>query len=76
MAVAVSNNGAVVTDYVIQYRRKGTTAWTTFPDAWSATRSRTVTGLTAGITYQFQVAARNFRGAGGYSAVVEAQTGL
>jgi hypothetical protein len=69
----VSTSGAPITDYVIQYRRHGNTSWTTFLDAWSTSRHTHVMGLTNGINYQFRVAARNARGIGVWSAVVEAQ---
>jgi hypothetical protein len=58
---------------VIQYRRKGNTTWATFADGVSTSRHAHVTRLTNGVSYEFRVAARNFRGVGVYSTVVEAQ---
>jgi hypothetical protein len=68
-----SSNGAAVTDYVIQYRPKGTSAWLTFADGASTALLAEVTGLTNGTTYQFRVAAMNARGTGPWSAVVQAK---
>lgn len=50
-----------VTDYVVQYRLLGDTAWTTFTHTASPATSITVTGLTALAPYEFQVA--SLRGA-------------
>jgi hypothetical protein len=63
-----ANNGRAVTDYVVQYSSNNGTAWTTFSDAVSTTTSATVTGLTNGTSYVFQVAAVNLAGTGTYSA--------
>jgi lipoprotein-anchoring transpeptidase ErfK/SrfK len=70
-----SNGGAQITDYVIQYRSEGNTTWVTFPDGRSANRHTHVTSLTDGVRYQFRIAARNSRGVGVYSAVIEAVAG-
>jgi titin len=61
----VDSGGAAVSDYVVQYC---TTTCTTFVDAVSSATSATVTGLTNGTTYTFQVAAVNAARTGGYSA--------
>jgi len=55
-------NGPTVTDYVVQYRTSatGTAAagsWNTFSDGTSTAVTATVTGLTTGTNYDFQVAA-------------------
>lgn len=52
-----------VTDYVIEYRGAGG-SWTVVDDGASTVRSSTVTGLEAGIDYEFRVAAANATGAG------------
>jgi hypothetical protein len=65
-------NGASIKDYVIQYRRKGTTTWLTFDDGVRTTRTAVVTGLTTGRTYQFLIRAKNDWGTGGASIVVTA----
>jgi subtilisin family serine protease len=67
-----SNNGASVTDYVIQYRRSGTSAWVTFADGRSTTKHAHVTRLANGTLYEFRVAAKNSRGTGPWSTVVQA----
>jgi immune inhibitor A len=71
----VSNCGKAITDYVIQYRKTGTTAWVTFPDGRSTSRHTHVTRLKNGVAYQFRVAASNSRGVGMWSAVLDAQPG-
>jgi parallel beta-helix repeat protein len=63
----VSTSGAAITDYVIQYRHKGTIPWATFADGWSTSRHTHVTGLTANVFYEFRIAARNARGVGVWS---------
>lgn len=65
-------NGASLRDYVIQYRRKGTTAWLTFNDGVRTTRTAVVTGLTTGRTYQFRIQAKNDWGTGSASVLVTA----
>ncbi len=69
-AAPVTANGATVRDYVVQYRRVGTTVWRTFADGVRTTRTATVTGLRAGWTYQFRVLAKNDWGVGAASGVV------
>jgi len=71
----VRSNGADLTDYVIQYRDKGTTGWITFKDGPSTACHTTVTALANGTNYQFRVAARNARGLGVWSLQVEAEPG-
>jgi hypothetical protein len=70
--VAAGTNGSAITDYVIQYRVTGTTPWSTFTDAMSPQTSTTVTGLTAGTSYDFQVLAVNGVGSGAASVVATA----
>lgn len=61
--------GAAITDYVVQYRTTaGPGAWNTFADGTSTSTSATVTGLTNGTSYDFQVAAVNSAGTGAFSA--------
>ncbi|MGA9594894.1 MAG: fibronectin type III domain-containing protein [Acidimicrobiia bacterium] len=57
-----------ITDYLIQYSDDGGATWHTFNDGVSSATSATVTGLTNGVAYVFQVAAVNSVGAGPYSA--------
>ncbi|NDC25884.1 MAG: BspA family leucine-rich repeat surface protein, partial [Proteobacteria bacterium] len=52
------DGGSAITDYVVQYSANGST-WTSFSDGTSSLTSATVTGLTPGTAYVFQVAATN-----------------
>jgi hypothetical protein len=61
-------NGGVITDYVVQYRLNSGVEWSNFVDAESSTTGATVTGLSAGRSYQFQVAARTSGGLSSYSS--------
>ena len=70
-----SANGAVITDYVVQYRKAGTATWKTFPDGVRTTRSATVTGLASGTTYELRVRALNGWAAGAWSVVVRKVAG-
>jgi hypothetical protein len=67
-----SANGSAITDYIVQYRRSGTSTWVTFPDPRSATVHSHVTGLANGALCEFRVADKNSRGAGPWSALVQA----
>ena len=58
-------------DYRVEVRTQGG-AWSTFTDGVSTATSATVTGLTAGTTYEFQVTALHSLGAGGTSSVASA----
>ena len=65
------NNGAAITDYVIESSADGTT-WTAVDDGVSTATTSIVTGLTNGTNYRFRVAARNAIGVGPSSTPVEA----
>jgi len=62
-----SLNGGSITDYIIQYRARGTTGWSTFADDISTSRTVKVTGLTRKMEYKFQVAASTTAGDSPYS---------
>ncbi|MYB39502.1 MAG: fibronectin type III domain-containing protein, partial [Gammaproteobacteria bacterium] len=74
----LDNGGLTVTSYSVRHREKGTSSWT---QASTTDETRTVSGLTTGVTYQFQVRAVNNSGSGGaanpgtWSPVLEATTG-
>jgi len=62
-----NNGGGAITNYTIRYSSNGGSSWTTFPRSASKATSATVTGLTNGTSYLFQVAAINGAGAGAFS---------
>jgi len=63
-----SINGALITDYVVQYSSDSGSSWTTFNDGTSTSTTATVTGLVSGSSYIFRVAATNSAGTGSYSS--------
>ncbi len=70
--IAPASNGAPITSYVVQYSLSGAADWTTFPTPATPATSATVTGLTDGTSYDFQVSALNARGSGVPSALAAA----
>ena len=64
---AGSNGGSPITNYVVQYGTDGVN-WTTFQNAASAATTQTVTGLTNGTAYFFQVQAVNGVGSSAWSS--------
>ena len=66
------NGGAVITDYIIQYKVKNAISWSTFSDGTNTTTSATVTGLTNGTAYQFRISAVNSAGTSPVSIVASA----
>jgi hypothetical protein len=71
-----STGGSAITDYTVQYSSNGGSTWSTFTHTASASTSLTVTGLTNGTAYVFQVAAVNSVGAGSYSSASSSVTPL
>lgn len=69
-----SNGGASISDYTIRYSSNSGVSWTTFSDGTSTATSATITGLTNGTSYIFQVAAVNTWGTGSYSSSSASQT--
>ncbi len=65
---APGDNGSPLTGYVGRYRESPTGAWTDFAPGGNGTV--TVSGLTPGIAYDFQVAAVNANGTGPYGGTV------
>jgi Fibronectin type III domain len=64
-----SSGSTTVTDYTVQYRTTaGPGSWNTFSHSPSLATAITVTGLTNGTSYDFQVAAVNSVGVGAFSA--------
>jgi ELWxxDGT repeat protein len=62
----VTNGGVPITDYVVQFKPAVGTEWTTFADRVSPSRGAAVSGLSAGVSYVFRVAAVNSAGIGEY----------
>jgi titin len=73
-AAPSSNGGSPITDYTIQYSSNGGSSWTAFPRSASTATAATVTGLSNGTSYVFQVAAVNSVGTGGWSSSSAAVT--
>lgn len=72
-AAPASDGGTAIVDYLVEFRRSTDAVWSTFGSV--TTTSATVTGLTAGTTYDFRVSARNAAGTGVASAVASATPG-
>ncbi|NBX75163.1 MAG: fibronectin type III domain-containing protein, partial [Proteobacteria bacterium] len=49
--------GSAITDYLVQYKLSSESEWSTSSDGTSTNTTATVTGLTNGSSYDFQVAA-------------------
>jgi len=63
-----------ITDYTVQYSSNSGSSWTTFSRSASTTTSATVTGLTNGTAYTFQVATVSGIGTGSYSTASSSVT--
>jgi hypothetical protein len=66
--------GQTVTDYLLEYRVAGAQEWASFADGVSAETGATVSGLTAGTAYEFQVAASTLQGESPFSSMLSAST--
>jgi endo-alpha-1,4-polygalactosaminidase (GH114 family) len=74
--LAPVDGGAAISDYLVQYRRKGYSTWKVFRDGVSADTHTHVSGLLNGVVYQFRVAAKNTVGTGPWSKVAERRAGV
>ncbi|MUH57697.1 MAG: hypothetical protein F2790_00915 [Actinobacteria bacterium] len=63
----VQNGGSAITSYSVRYSDDSGVTWTTFTTS-ATTNPVTVTGLTNGTSYIYQVAATNVNGTGDWSA--------
>jgi hypothetical protein len=66
------DNGAAISDYVIEYKLSTSGSWNTFADGTSASTAATVTGLSNGYLYNFRVSATNSVGTGSVSSTASA----
>ncbi|MFM7891282.1 MAG: fibronectin type III domain-containing protein, partial [Actinomycetota bacterium] len=71
-----NDNGAPITDYVIDYSTNSGSTWTTFADGTSTATLASLRGLTAGVSHIFRVSAVNSAGTGLPSASSSAVTPL
>ena len=65
-----TDGGSPIADYLVEYKPATSATWITFDDGTGITAGATVTGLTNGTTYAFQVTAVNTEGAGTPSVTV------
>ncbi len=73
----ISNGGAAITDYKVEYKLSTEpTVWTIFADGTSTATSALVTGLTNGLSYDFRVSATNSVGTGVVSNTATATPAL
>jgi hypothetical protein len=70
--VPEDDGGRSILGYQIEFRPSGTSDWTAFSGGNSPDTTVVVSGLTAGVTYDFRVAARNVVGLGTFIAPVSA----
>ncbi len=69
-SAASLNGGSAITDYIVEYKTRAASTWSTFVDGTSTTASATVTGLTNGTDYMFRVSGVNAIGRGSVSNIV------
>jgi Concanavalin A-like lectin/glucanases superfamily/Pectate lyase superfamily protein/Fibronectin type III domain/Abnormal spindle-like microcephaly-assoc'd, ASPM-SPD-2-Hydin len=64
--------GAIVTNYTVNYRQTGTSSWMAFPHNPSIVNAQVVTGLSNGTSYDFEVIPVSALGNGAASSTVSA----
>jgi hypothetical protein len=64
--------GAIITDYTVNYRQSGTSTWTPFSHNPSIVNAQVVTGLSNGSSYDFEVIPVSAIGNGAASSIVSA----
>lgn len=69
---APADNGAAITDYLVEFSDTGGASWTLFGEGVSTSTHATVTGLSNGTAHDFRVAAVNAEGAGALSNTASA----
>jgi hypothetical protein len=67
-----ADGGRPILGYQIQFKPSGSTEWSTFSGGNSPETTAIIEGLTAGISYDFRLAARNVVGLGAFIAPVSA----
>ena len=65
-----SDGGSAVTDYLVSYKLSTDASWVTFSDGVSASTGATITGLTNGADYDFQVITVNLVGSSSATSTV------
>jgi hypothetical protein len=73
-APTVDGTHGSVTDYVWEWAIAGSGSWNVFADGTSTTPSTTITGLSAGTSYDFRAKAINGTGAGSYTSTLTVAT--
>ncbi len=62
-------NGGVISDYVVTYRRVGTSKWYTFKDGVSTRRTAKLTGLRRWTSYQVRIYPKTAQGLGSVATI-------
>ncbi len=70
---AGADNGAAITDYLVEYKLSTSGTWLTFSDGTSTSTGATVTGLTNGLNYNFRVSGINSNGTSDPSSTATAR---
>lgn len=68
----VSNGGSAITNYLVEYKQTGSVSYSIFTHPASSSTSITVSGLTNGISHEFQVSAINAAATSSPSLLVSA----